>query len=230
MCQKERWMRNIATAVIYDMDGVIVDSEPLWKKAEIKVFKTVGIELDDNLCNQTKGLRIDEAVEYWYRRYPWERYSVKEIENAVLDEFMHLIQSSQLMRGVVASLELIQLLGWEIGLASSSPMRLIEYIVGTFNIRPYFKALCSAENEAYGKPHPAVYLSCARILGVEAKKCIAIEDSVNGMISALAASMKVIAVPEKVEYQDQRFAVANRKLHTLDEIDQRLLLQLEAHG
>ncbi len=72
-------LEYVIEAVIFDMDGLIIDSEPLWREAEIEVFATVGIALDDERCRETLGLRIDQVVDHWYRRFPWTGPSQNEI-------------------------------------------------------------------------------------------------------------------------------------------------------
>ena len=109
-------------------------------------------------------------------------------------------------------------------LASSSSMSLIEAVVDKLNIRMYFDVLWSAEFEPYGKPHPGIFLTTAAKLQVDPKECIVFEDSINGVISAKAARMKCIAIPEEATFNDPRFAIADSKLRSLKEY------QLEALG
>src|SRR5690606_35702669 len=114
------------------------------------------------------------------------------------------------------------------GLASSSPMELIQTVVGHLGIRPYFQAFYSAENEAYGKPHPAVYLACAQELGSSPLQCIAFEDSITGLIAAKAARMKTVAVPEAHRRSDPRYVLADMRLSSLKEFTESSLHLLES--
>ena len=101
-------------------------------------------------------------------------------------------------------------------LASSSPMQLIHAVVEKLNIVSQLSIIQSAENEALGKPHPSVFLSTAHALGVPPVNCLVFEDSVNGVIAALAARMKVVAIPDTEQSNDPRFVVAHLRLPSLE--------------
>jgi len=77
-------MKNMIKGVIFDMDGLLIDSEPLWQEAEIETFTRVGVPLTREMTRETMGLRVDEVVEHWFSRYPWEEPSKKEIESKVV--------------------------------------------------------------------------------------------------------------------------------------------------
>lgn len=212
-------------AVIFDMDGVLIDSEPLWKIAEIEGFAKVGINLTNIDCEETVGLRMDEVVKMWYDRVGWENKTLKEVEEDVIDLLIHQIKlNGKALTGVNELLRLLKSEGYKIGLATSSAMRIVEVVVDKLEIRSYFDVLHSAEFEDYGKPHPAVFLTTAAKLGVKAIDCLVIEDSLNGVIAAKAARMKVIAVPEKSHDYDKRLIIADKILPSLngfklDELD-----------
>jgi len=212
-------MLNQIDAVIYDMDGLIIDSEPFWKKAEIKVFGTVGVHLTEEDCAQTTGFRFDEVVSFWFAKQPWTGKTVEQVHDEVLDEMEYYItHHAKEMPGVHASLEFFKGKGIRISLASSSAMRLIMATVKKLKIEPYFEALVSAEHETFGKPHPAVFIRTAERLGVSPQKCLVIEDSFNGVLAAKAAKMKCIAIPEYAGFNDPRFVIADWKLKSLEEI------------
>ena len=215
-------------AVIFDMDGLLIDSEPIWRSAEIRSFAKVGLHLTPETCKQTMGLRIDEVIEYWFGKYPWEGMSKEEMCKDILDEFLKdIAQDAQPMEGVLDTLAFFKEKDVKIGLASSSPMLLIENIVKELKISDYFDVLCSAEDEPLGKPHPAVYLKAAAKLGINPYQCLAFEDSVTGMISALAARMKTVVVPEPENYHSPRFGAAHLKLNSLTEFNQAVFEKLE---
>lgn len=212
-------MLNQFELVIYDMDGLIIDSEPFWRKAEIKVFETVGVKLTDDDCKATTGFRFDEVVNYWHYRQPWQGKSLQQVHDEVIDEMENAIMHHALpMDGVLESLEYFKSKGMRMALASSSAMRLIKATVKKLNIESYFELLVSAEHETYGKPHPAVFIRTAETLGVHTEKCLVLEDSFNGILAAKAARMKCIAVPDKEHFDEPRFVIADWKLSTLKEI------------
>lgn len=212
-------MHNQFELVIYDMDGLIIDSEPFWRKAEIKVFATVGLHLTDDDCKATTGFRFDEVVEYWYQRKPWAGKSKEQIHDEVIDEMEHAITHHALpMEGVVESLKFFKEKGLRLALASSSAMRLIKATVQKLKIEEYFELLVSAEHETYGKPHPAVFIRTAETLGVSVHRCLVLEDSFNGVLAAKSARMQCVAVPDKEHYADSRFAIADFKLQSLTQV------------
>lgn len=214
-------------AVIFDMDGILIDSEPLWRQAEIKVFRTVGIELTEEDCIQTLGYRIDEVEDYWYNRQPWQNREKGQVAEAIVDEMVFQIKAQgKAMIGVEDALELFTNLGYKIGLASSSSMRLIDTVLDTLKIRSFFHAIHSAEHEAYGKPHPAVFISCMRSLDIQAENCLIIEDSPSGIIAARASKARVIAVPEPHNRNKPEMGIAHAQLDSLAFLEGSLIASL----
>jgi sugar-phosphatase len=201
------------TAVIFDMDGVLVDSEPLWQEAEIEVFAGVGVELTAERCQETMGLRIDEAVDHWWVRHPWPGPSPIEVAEAIVARVTELIaERAEPLPGVHEAIAAARRVG-PIALASSSPRRLIDAVLARFDLD--FDVVHSAEDEAFGKPHPAIYLTTADRLGVAPTRCLAVEDSVNGVVAAKAARMACVAIPEPSLRGDRRFGVADAVLDSL---------------
>lgn len=197
-------------AVIFDMDGVLIDSEPLWKIAMEQAFQKVGVHLERKQFAQTVGLRIDEVIRYWRARFPWEDYSNEEVEKFILEELKHLIQThGKPLTGVVETLAYLKENGIKIGLATSSYEQLIHFNLRQLQLEKYFDFTHSAENEEYGKPHPSVYLTCAKRLGVSPLECLVIEDSFTGVLAGKAARMDVVVIPEKTHEPDQRLFIAD---------------------
>ena len=204
------------------MDGLIVDSEPLWQKAEIEIFATVGIELTVEKCRQTMGLRIDEVVKHWYGQQPWslEEYSLKKLEDDVVAGVAKLIHSEgTLLPGVKESLEFFADGPYKLAIASSSKMVLIEAVKQKFGLHQ-FSLLCSAENEKYGKPHPGIFLTTADKLGVKPTQCLVFEDSLSGVIAAKAARMICVFVPN-ADSNMNAGAIADYTLQSLNEVSEQ---------
>ena len=197
-------------AVIFDMDGVLIDSEPLWKIAMEDVFKSVGCNLTRKDFQKTVGLRIDEVIRYWYCYSPWENATTDDVERRIIERMVELLtQNGKPLLGEIPTLEFLKFKGLKIGLATSSYTILVNTVLDVLQIRHYFDFTHSAENEDYGKPHPAVYLTVARFLGVDSTKCLVIEDSLNGIISGKAARMKVVCIPEKTHSPEPKLIVAD---------------------
>lgn len=202
--------------VIYDMDGVLTDSEPLWKIAMEDVFKSVGCPLTKEDFQRTVGLRIDEVTAYWYQVSPWPDASPKDVEHAIVKRMIELLtERATPLPGVIESLKFFASRGLKIGLATSSYQVLIDCILDTLKIRHFFQAIHSAEFELFGKPHPAVYLTAAKGLGLDPRRCLVIEDSLNGIISGKAARMTVLCVPEKTHHPEPKLILADAQFDNL---------------
>jgi len=116
-------------AAIFDMDGLLVDSEPIWRKVEIDCFKQAGIVLTEDDCRKTKVLRIDEVVDYWFQFQPWKNISKSELENSIVDRMEEeLAANSVALPGVFDTINACKKMGLKLGIASSKE-RLIKAVV-----------------------------------------------------------------------------------------------------
>jgi mannitol-1-/sugar-/sorbitol-6-/2-deoxyglucose-6-phosphatase len=212
-------------AVIFDMDGVLIDSEPFWKITEISLFNAVGVPLTGVMCETTVGMRIQEVTRHWFSKYPWDlnKKSFNQLEHEIISRVINLIKSEGVPSdGIYESLEFISSKELPIAVASSSTVSIINAVVDKFEIRKYFKVILSAENLEYGKPHPAIYINTAKLLGIETDKCLAIEDSINGLKSAKTAGMKTVVIPGSKFYNDPKFDFADLKILTLKELNKSI--------
>lgn len=215
------------SAVVFDMDGVLIDSEPLWQRAQIEVLGTVGLRLTREACTRTTGLRIDEVVALWRREQPWAEPTTAVVAARIVDRVIALIEAEGvLLPGALTALDFFAGQGVPLGLASSSPRRLIDAVLARFGLRARFDAVCSAEHEPEGKPHPAVYLAAARELALAPDRCWAIEDSIPGVLAAKAAGMGCIAIPALAQRNDVRFGPADVVLDSLEQVDATLWARL----
>lgn len=205
-------------AVIFDMDGLLIDSEPFWQKTERQIMAELGIIITTEMQEATFALRTDEQIQYWHKKFPWSDPDfdamVKKYEDTMLDFFY---KEAVLMEGVIHILNFFKEKKLKIALASSSSMILINAFIDKFNLRNTFQVLNSAETEKYGKPHPSIYLKTAQKLKTSTIECLAFEDSLYGVIAAKAAKIKVVAVPPQDKFHMEEYSIANLKINSLKE-------------
>ncbi len=208
-------------AVIFDMDGLLIDSEPLWWQAEIEVFGEVSIALDTTRCQETTGLRADDIVEYWYQRFPWSQPTKRQVEERLVKRVIELIhQKGEPKEGVPHSLRFLKEKDVSIALASSSLYAIIDAVLAKLQLRNAFQVVYSAQEEQYGKPHPGVYLTTAQKMGVNPRRCLALEDSLNGVLAAKSASMKCVAIPEQFPFYNPKLIIADLVLKSLADVQE----------
>jgi sugar-phosphatase len=211
------------------MDGLLVDSEQLWQEAEVEILGALGVPLVAGACRLTKGMFVSEVARFWFERYPWSGPGPDEVAVRVVDRVIALVlETGRLQPGAEATLERCTRRGLPMAVASSSEYRLIEAVLEHFGIGHFFALVHSAEEEAYGKPHPGVFLTTAHRLAVAPERCLVFEDALAGVIAAKAARMACIAVPEASERERAAFAVADAVLTSLEAVDEPLLDRVAA--
>ena len=202
------------------MDGVIIDSEPLWRESIIFTFNKIGLNFTEDMCRITQGMRLHEVVAYWHSKSPWQGLSTEEVHDALLKKVTDLIiEKGIALEGVKESIHHFKSKGYKIGLASSSALSLINTVLNKLNIKDDFDVINSAEYLNYGKPHPEIFIKTAKEIQTAPIDCLVIEDSFNGVLAAKSALMKVIAIPEEELYDDPRFSIADYKLTSLSQIN-----------
>jgi mannitol-1-/sugar-/sorbitol-6-/2-deoxyglucose-6-phosphatase len=206
-------------AVIFDMDGVVIDSEPFWREAEINVFGKIGIPMTEDMCREMKGVKIDNVVKYWYSIHKWQTPDIKQVEKEIVEEFLHLVRTKgKLINGFLELVVWLKSRDIKTGLATSSHIAIMNEILKTLNIEHFFEVAHSAESEKEGKPAPDVFLGAARRLDIKPENCIAVEDSTTGIKAAKAAGMFTIAYPEAIEFELDKYNIADLKVKSLLDI------------
>lgn len=214
-------------AAIFDMDGILVDSEPLWARAEVLGFGRVGLHLTEAACHETVGMAIEEVVSMRHRQHPWTGTSEEDVVRDIMDEVVRLIHAEgRPLPGVREALAFLRGKGLRLGLATSSHPRVMDAVLDALHLRSALDHVQTAIGLEDVKPHPAVYLAAAAGLGVDPRACVAIEDSIPGLVSARAARMKAIAVPDPGVASDPRFALADVVLPSLRDLDDGVLDRL----
>jgi len=208
-------------AVIFDMDGVIIDSEPLWQEAQIKSLANFGVVISRQDCEQlTMGKRIDEIARTWCKEHSLS-ISSAELETMILSKLCNRIsETGEAMDGVHDALEYFSDKGLKIALATSSNHVVIKAVFDRLNLWDKFSVICSAEDEAHGKPHPDVYLTAAREQNIDVADCLVIEDSFTGLTAAKRANMTTYLVSP--DYTQEKFSIADARFVNLDCVVQYL--------
>ncbi|HBR0965712.1 TPA: HAD-IA family hydrolase [Klebsiella quasipneumoniae subsp. similipneumoniae] len=204
-------------AVIFDMDGVIIDSEALWRQAQIDALVQWGTTASVAECETlTKGKRLDEIADTWCRYFQLN-LAPSLLEEAILQRITGLIAAEGVpMRGVQEALGYFRAAGYKIALATSSSRQVIAAVLNKLSLWHFFDAISSADDEPRGKPHPAVYLTTLRKLNLNASQCLVIEDSFTGFCAAQAAGIPTVVIAE--DSQHARFQAAAGRYQTLPEL------------
>lgn len=214
-------------AVIFDMDGVIIDSESLWRQAQIAALAQWGATASVAECETlTKGKRLDEIAGTWCRYFQLN-LAPSLLEDAILQRITGLIAAEgEPMRGVHEALCYFRHAGYKIALATSSSRQVIAAVLNKLSLWHYFDVISSADDEAQGKPHPAVYLTTLDKLNLDASRCLVIEDSFNGFCAAQAAGIPTVVIAE--DSQHARFQAAAGRYRALPELLEALTAEPEA--
>lgn len=183
-------------AVIFDMDGLLVDSEPVWAIAEGGLLEARGFTMDHEIHRPLIGMRMRDFLAGVKAGYGLSD-TVDELAADVVARMIRLIPDQVVPRpGAPELLAYLQARGVPCAIASSSPMAIINATVAAQGWDGYFQTRVCGDDVAHGKPAPDIYLEAARRLGVEAAACLALEDSANGSRAAVAAGMVTIAIPD----------------------------------
>ena len=213
--------------VIFDMDGLLIDSEPLWGEAAHEIFGRYNFQLTKTQYATTTGMRTKEFVEWWFNYYKIDARHHEEAENAILQNVVEKVAiKGRALPGVEHIFNFFIQRNFKIGLATSSGKPLIDVVVDKLGIRNYLQSIESAADLPYGKPHPQVYLNCAAALNSHHTQCICFEDSFNGLIAAKAARMKCVVVPAPHDSKNEKFNAADLKISSLINFNSLLMQTL----
>jgi sugar-phosphatase len=201
---------------VFDMDGLLIDSEPVWRTVHREVFAGLGVRLEDWPDLVTVGMRVDDVVALRRSYHDWG----SPADADVVEMITTLVAArapceAVLLPGAVEAIDWCRAHGMAVALATGSTWGVLRAVAERFELDRHLDALVSAESEQFGKPHPAVFLTAAAAIGVEPASCLAFEDSLNGVIAAKAASMRVVGVPAGLSLGDPRMVLADVVLDSL---------------
>ncbi len=185
--------RNYMKAVIFDMDGVLIDSEPLHVLSDKTLLERIGVVIPENHLAKYVGVTNPVMWKELISEFNIQK-DLEEILNLHLSLKLKLLKKSDFhaIDGIPELLQLLYSHEIPVGVASSSPNMFMKEVIKLLRLEKYIKAWVSAENVKDSKPKPDVFLKVAELLHVNPEKCVAIEDSTNGVASAKNAGMKCI--------------------------------------
>lgn len=192
-------------AVIFDLDGTLVDSMWMWRDIDIEFLGKKGIPFPEDLQEKIEGMSFTETAQYFKEEFSLEESvdELKEIWNGMArDKYLHTVP---LKPGASEFLEYLFSNGIKMGIASSNSEELIDAVGSVYDFDRYFSSIVTSCSVNRGKPAPDVYLEAARQLGVEPKDCLVFEDIIKGIEAGKNAGMEVCAVYDEYSVmQDEK--------------------------
>lgn len=214
---------SMVEAVIFDMDGLMVNSEDLWEETERKYFASKGFEYDRAFDRLLMGRKKEESAAVIK-----ERLGLEDSIEEIIEERYRLLRNLcderlELMPGLMPLLESFEERRVPLGMASSSPLEQIHFVLDRFDIRRRFSHIVSGDMVPRGKPAPDIYLLTADRLGKGPEACLALEDTINGVRAAKGAGMICLAVPDRRQ-RSLDFSMADGVFSSLAELDADAIL------
>ncbi|WP_202711148.1 HAD family hydrolase [Sporosalibacterium faouarense] len=183
-------------AIIFDMDGVIIDSEPIYKEIDKEIFREIGISMGDE---ELEGYVGTNGRDMWSdiidKHSLHERFTVKEIWGYHIEKFYNGLSTLEIfhpIEGIIQLMEILKEKDYKMAIASSSHKKIIEYVYNKFDLGRYISEYVDGSSVENGKPNPEIFIKAAASLRVESCDCLVIEDSENGVKAAKAAGMKCV--------------------------------------
>eukprot|EP01084_Bolivina_argentea_P294136 506029_1 len=228
--------KHMCEAVIFDLDGVMIDSEPFWYASQIECFAKVDINLTVSDAQSTTGTRTFDIVKMRYKQKPWNESKLnitqRQLSDMIVDKAVdYILGEGQPLPGLKNAINYFyhQKGIKKLAIARSADLCVIEATIKRLSSDEIgikecdkFITKLSAADLAFGKPHPCVYLETAKQLNVNPMRCMAIEDSLTGTLAAKAAQMKVISIPVNYPSHNPKFIIADKVLHTLNDINDKI--------
>ncbi|MFH5821588.1 HAD family hydrolase [Georgenia sp. AZ-5] len=210
-------------AVVFDMDGVLTDTETLWDEVRRGLAAEEGVPWPEEATRAMMGMSTAEWSAYMATTVGVGADAADVAERTIAAMADRYREHLPTLPGAVEAIERLAA-RWPLGLASSSPRRLIDTVLDQLGVTEHFRATVSTEEVAAGKPAPDGYARACELLGVDPARAVAVEDSSNGMRSAAAAGMRVIAVPhEAFPPAPDALALASAEVRSLDEVTVELV-------
>lgn len=214
-------------AVIFDMDGLLIDSEPFWRASHVAVVAQYGGRITEDDVRVMAGKRTDEVVRHWRETLGLMHVPGDLIEADVVKAVIASIdKKGKELPGVRQIIKLLEEHSIPMAVASSSSPEVIEAVLTKLDVAKYMTVAYSAKHEEFGKPHPGVFLTTAKKLHVAASHCVVFEDALSGIRAAKSAGMKCIAVPDTPNLTKPEFKEADLVVTSLEQVTWKMLTEL----
>jgi sugar-phosphatase len=206
--------------MIFDMDGLLVDTGPAWRRVGDELFASLGVDISPvSSRGALMGMRLQDASALLKEYAGIDASVLTDLDSRVEKAMIEAVRNEVTLKpGALQALAFCDERDLAAALASGSTLPIIEAVLEQFGLSGRFRVVSSASDDGPGKPHPALFLRTAAALGLESRHCAVLEDAVSGCIAAKAAGMRVIAVPDGAAVGDPRFAIADAELRSLEEL------------
>lgn len=209
-------------AVIFDLDGTLVDSMWIWKQIDIDYLEKRGFSLPEDLQREIEGMSFTETAEYFK-----ERFQLNEDIEEIKTEWLQMagdfyLNKIPLKKGAKDLLMKLQQDNIKIGIGTSNAKDLAQTVIEKHNLLPFFHSIRTSCEVAKGKPHPDIFLKVAEDLNVKPEACLVFEDTYAGVLAAKRAGMKVIAIADETSlpYKEEIISLADKYIDSFEEIAQ----------
>lgn len=211
------------TAVIFDMDGLLIDSEVLWHRARVDIFHSQGKDWGEKDHAVVMGISTEEWAAYMVKRMQNHFTANQMIKETITRMESYYKENVPVLPGAERIIQLLRN-HYPLGIASGSHEKLIEIVLETTGWRDAFTEVVSCDRLAHGKPEPDVYLEIARKMNVDPSEMIVLEDSANGILAGKRSGARVIAVPNPmIKPPDHILKQADLILNSLEDFNQDMI-------
>jgi beta-phosphoglucomutase len=211
-------------AVIFDMDGTMVNTEDLWKEVNSELAEKYGVIFEDNIRTKMMGRKEEDALKI-FRDFYGLPVSVNELLLARKQMLFEKIDKVAINPGLIELIGLLEKLNIKKAIATSTYKDFAYAVIKAINVGENFPVVITGDTVVKGKPNPDIFIKAANTLGVEPQNCLVLEDAQNGVEAGYNAGMMVLAIPHKHSL-NQDFSKANKVLNSLKEIDEAMINSL----
>lgn len=203
-------------AVIFDLDGTLVDSMGIWKAIDVEYLGKLHLEVPEDLQQDIEGLSFSEVAVYFKKRFQLEasvEFIKSEWNRMAMDKYLYEVPAKD---GAVEFVQYLYKQGFKLGIASSNSIQLVHAALDAHSIRPFFSVILTCCEVKKGKPEPDVYLEVAARMQVEPKDCVVFEDIPVGIMAGKAAGMTTCAVEDaySAPYRQEKRNLADYYIHS----------------